>query len=142
MNILPDWISLHGSQKAAPAPAKPRTASPSQTGSTIVVDTTHGQTNSLLPKATASQPPCPANAPFTPSARQLEILNFLVLPNGIRSSILAEKLGWKMPSIRAAISRLRAAGYEIETLASATSEETVYRWRRSSVTHPAAAADA
>ncbi|QDG78530.1 DUF3489 domain-containing protein [Labrenzia sp. PHM005] len=142
MNILPDWISSPRRQKAAPVPSKPGTALPSQPGSTIVVDSAHGQTNSPVPKGTAGQLPRPANAPFIPSARQLEILNLLAMPNGIRSSILAEKLGWKTPSVRAAISRLRAAGFIIETLSSATTTETVYRWRRSPVTPPAVAADA
>lgn len=129
MNFFPNWISLPGNNKVAPVPSKPRTTLPSHSGSIIVVDNTQGQTNRSASKANAGQPTRPAKVPFSPSAKQLEILNFLAMPNGIRSSVLAEKLGWKTPSVRAAISRLRAAGYKIETLNSSTTEETIYRCR-------------
>jgi len=62
-----------------------------------------------------------------PSARQREMLQHLALPNGIRCSVLALKLGWKTPSVRAAICRLRAAGHEIETAFSLKHRETIYR---------------
>ncbi|MEJ8473187.1 hypothetical protein [Roseibium algae] len=65
--------------------------------------------------------------PSAPSVRQREMLQLLALPNGIRCSVLASKLGWKIPSVRAAICRLRASGHGNETVFSPKYKETIYR---------------
>ncbi|MEP4034064.1 DUF3489 domain-containing protein [Roseibium polysiphoniae] len=130
MTLLPDWMSLPGSKKAPTArfdavPELQRHAAVEKT----TVDGSPPVSN-LSANTPGNEPITRATRPPAPSAKQIEILNLLDMPNGIRCSVLAEKLGWKVPSVRAAISRLRATGYDIETLTSSSSGETLYRCRR------------
>ncbi|WP_289032991.1 DUF3489 domain-containing protein [uncultured Roseibium sp.] len=130
MTLLPDWMSLPGSKKA---PTARLDTTPELPRNTELVETTvdgSPPVSTLAANTPGNEPLTPAPRPPAPSVRQLEILNLLDMPNGIRCSVLAEKLGWKLPSVRAAISRLRAAGHDIETLTSSSSGETIYRCRR------------
>ncbi|MEP3428892.1 MAG: hypothetical protein ABJN98_09450 [Roseibium sp.] len=129
MNLIPDWLPLPKSRKAATVGSKPRTFPQPKPGPEGVVGTDVRVRNSISIGCKKSSPH-PSKASHSCSAKHLEILDLIDMPNGIRCSVLAQKMNWKIPSVRAAISRLRATGYDIETLASSSTGETIYRCRR------------
>ncbi|WP_420877534.1 DUF3489 domain-containing protein [Roseibium polysiphoniae] len=128
-------MALPGSKKAPSARFDKATELPRNTEPIETAVDGSPPVSTLAANTPGNEPLTPAPRPPAPSVRQLEILNLLDMPNGIRCSVLAEKLGWKLPSVRAAISRLRATGYDIETLTSSSSGETIYRCRRQSAPH-------
>jgi len=129
MTLIPDWLPLPKSRKAAAAGSKPRIFPQPQPdpegagGSDVRVrnSASSDSDGSSLPRSAASH---------SCSAKHLEILDLIDMPNGIRCSVVAQRLGWKVPSVRAAISRLRASGYDIDTLTASSTGETIYRCRR------------
>lgn len=129
MNLFPDWLTPSKTRKTATAGSKPPIFPQPQPG-------LEGAVGSDVRVRNATSTGCRGSAPHSSmalhscSAKHLEVLDLIDMPNGIRSSVLAQKLSWKAPSVRAAISRLRAAGYDIETLASCSTGETIYRCRR------------
>lgn len=129
MTLIPDWLTLPKSRKAATAGSKPRIFPELQPGPEGVVGNDVRVRNAT---AIVADGPSPHSSTVTQScsAKHLEILDLIDMPNGIRCSVLAQKLSWKVPSVRAAISRLRATGYDIETLASSSTGETIYRCRK------------
>ncbi|MEP1931360.1 MAG: DUF3489 domain-containing protein [Roseibium sp.] len=129
MNFVPDWLTLPKIRKTAISGSKLHIVPRPQPGPEVVVGSDVRARNSTSIGYRGSSPP-PSTASHSCSAKHLEILDLIDMPNGIRCSVLAQRLGWKVPSVRAAISRLRATGYEIETLASSSTGETIYRCRR------------
>ncbi len=129
MNIFPEWLTLPKSRKATTAGSKPRIFPELQPGPEGVVGSDVRVRNATSSGCRGSSPHSYTTS-HSCSAKHFEILDLIDMPNGIRCSVLAQKLSWKAPSVRAAISRLRAAGYDIETLASCSTGETIYRCRR------------
>lgn len=55
-----------------------------------------------------------------------QLVAMLKKPNGMRVSLIGEKLGWQAHTVRAAISGLRKKGYEVSRSRTKKSGETVY----------------
>lgn len=106
--------------------ALPEQAAPDDISGDTNLPVSEAPTNLAQTRVQCKRPVRP-DAYTAPSARQLEMLQLLALPNGIRCSVLASTLGWKIPSVRAAICILHAAGHWIETTFSSKHKETVYR---------------
>ncbi len=133
MTILPNWMTLSRNRRTA-------ATSPLSTLPCLPVLTSKNDRFGVqraaparMDRSIGKQQTKLAPAPTTLSAKQRQLLNLLDMPNGIQASVLAARLGRKIPSVRAAVSRLRAAAHEIEALASTTSGEVIYRCRRQSV---------
>jgi hypothetical protein len=129
MTLIPDWLTLPKSRKAAADRSRSRIFPPDQPGPEDAVGSDARVKDSTSTGRGGSSSP-PTRATQSCSAKHIEILDLIDMPNGIRCSVLAQRLGWKVPSVRAAISRLRSAGYAVETLASSSTGETIYRCRR------------
>jgi predicted DNA-binding transcriptional regulator len=54
------------------------------------------------------------------------LVALLSKPNGVRVSVISDRLGWQAHTVRAAISGLRKRGHEIVTLKSQKTGEMVY----------------
>ena len=59
-------------------------------------------------------------------SKQDQLVALLSKPNGVRVSVISERLGWQAHSVRAAISGLRKRGYEVVTSKSPKTGEMVY----------------
>lgn len=134
MTLFPDWLTLSKTRKTATAGSKPPILPQPQPGpeGAVVSDV---RAPNATPTGSRGSSPHSSMASHSCSAKHLKILDLIDMPNGTRCSVLAQKLNWKAPSVRAAISRLRAAGYDIETLASSSTGETIYRCRRRTAPH-------
>lgn len=70
------------------------------------------------------------NSPKTANSRKIRkkdrLFSLLIKPNGARSSVIAERLGWQAHTVRVALSGLRKKGYVIVTTKSKVTGETVY----------------
>jgi biotin operon repressor len=59
-------------------------------------------------------------------SKQDQLVALLSKPNGVRVSVISDRLGWQAHTVRAAISGLRKRGYEIVTSKSQKTGEMVY----------------
>lgn len=55
-----------------------------------------------------------------------QLITMLSKPNGMRASLIGEKLGWQAHSVRAALSGLRKQGFVVEATTSAKTGMLVY----------------
>ena len=62
----------------------------------------------------------------TAKSKQDQLVALLSKPNGIRVSVISERLGWQAHTVRAAISGLRKRGYQVVTSKSPKTGEMVY----------------
>lgn len=59
-------------------------------------------------------------------SKQDQLVALLSKPNGVRVSVISERLGWQAHTVRAAISGLRKRGHEVVTSKSQKTGEMVY----------------
>jgi len=59
-------------------------------------------------------------------SKQDQLVALLSKPNGVRVSVISDRLGWQAHTVRAAISGLRKRGNEIVTIKSQKTGEMVY----------------
>lgn len=59
-------------------------------------------------------------------SKQDQLVALLSKPNGVRVSVVSDRLGWQAHTVRAATSGLRKRGHEIVTSKSPKTGETVY----------------
>lgn len=70
--------------------------------------------------------------PKSRPTRHDKLLGLLRRPNGMSAPALCTSFGWQPHSLRAAISRLRKSGVEIETRQTVKGDATLYRLRSAS----------
>lgn len=75
-------------------------------------------------------------------SKQHQLVALLSKPNGVRVSVISERLGWQAHTVRAAISGLRKRGHEIVTSKSPKSGEMVYAINAAAMGNEADAAEA
>ena len=75
-------------------------------------------------------------------SKQDQLVALLSKPNGVRVSVISERLGWQAHTVRAAISGLRKRGYEVVTSKSPKTGEMVYAISTSSKDNATDAAEA
>jgi biotin operon repressor len=59
-------------------------------------------------------------------SKQDQLVALISKPNGVRVSVISERLGWQSHTVRAAISGLRKRGHEVVTSKSQKTGEMVY----------------
>lgn len=59
-------------------------------------------------------------------SKREQLIAALSKPNGVRTSVLAAKFDWQPHTLRAAISRLRSEGLNVQSKRSEKHKETVY----------------
>lgn len=74
-------------------------------------------------------------------SKQDQLVALLSKPNGVRVSVISERLGWQAHTVRAAISGLRKRGNEIVTSKSPKTGEMVYAITANSKEYEADAAE-
>lgn len=75
-------------------------------------------------------------------SKQDQLVALLSKPNGVRVSVISDRLGWQAHTVRAAISGLRKRGHEIVTSKAPKTGEMVYAINANSKENEADAAEA
>lgn len=75
-------------------------------------------------------------------SKQDQLVALLSKPNGVRVSVISDRLGWLAHTVRAAISGLRKRGHEVATSKSPKTGEMVYAINANSKENVAEAAEA
>lgn len=75
-------------------------------------------------------------------SKQDQLVALLSKPNGVRVSVISERLGWQAHTVRAAISGLRKRGHEVVTSKSPKTGDMVYAINANSKENEADAAEA
>jgi len=83
-------------------------------------------TVSNIPKV-ATKIPLSGSAPRRPESKNTQLVNLLSKPKGAWITSLCKTLDWQTHTVRAAISRLRAKGYVIETSKATKDGVTIYK---------------
>lgn len=78
------------------------------------------------PKAAAQGTARPSSGASGRKTKKDQLITLLSKPNGARIAVISERLGWQAHTVRAALSGLRRAGFDIAATKSAKSGETVY----------------
>lgn len=74
----------------------------------------------------ATKPKSAGTGKSATKSKKDQLVGLLLKPNGVRISVIVERLGWQAHTVRAALSGLRKQGVEVATSKASKTGETVY----------------